>query len=83
MSRGSFGTENGYRLKNDDNYKFVSVGTVDWENYTSETANHKYVLGILLDTRFLIDSYSKHNTSEIENLSNLISESLKEYRTNF
>ena len=70
-------------INKDDNYKFVSVGTVDWENYTSETANHKYVLGILLDTRFLIDGYSKHNTSEIETLSNLISESLKEYRTNF
>lgn len=67
-------------LRNDDNYKFVSVGTVDWETYTPETANHKYVLGVLVDTRFLMDSYSRHNNSEIEELSNLIVESLKEYR---
>lgn len=67
-------------LRNDDNYKFVSVGTVDWETYTSETANHKYVLGVLVDTRFLIDSYSRHNNSEIEELSNLILESLAKYK---
>lgn len=68
-------------IKKDDNYKFVSVGTVDWETYTSETANHKYVLGILVDTRFLIETYSKHTIGEIEKLSNLIIESLENYRS--
>lgn len=64
----------------DKNYKFVSVGTADWETYDNSTPNHKYVLGILLDTRYIMETYTRHNNSEIENLTNLIVESLSEYR---
>lgn len=64
------------------NYKFVSVGTADWEKYVPSTPNYYYVLGILLDTTYAIRSYSKHNVNEIEKLSELIIESLKDFRAN-
>ena len=65
----------------DTKLKFVSVGTADWEEYNCDTLNYAYVLGILLDTKWLVSSYSKHNESEIEILADLIEKSLIEYRT--
>ena len=62
-------------------YKFVSVGTVDWINYSPATEAYKYVLGILLDTSHVINTFAKHNMSEIEDLSRLIELSAKEYLT--
>lgn len=59
-------------------YKFVSVGTADWKPNDSDK-NYHYVLGILLDTRHIIDTYAKHNLSEIEEMSELIEQSLSEY----
>ena len=44
------------------------------------SANYNYVLGILVDTRYLIEQNSKHNTTEIEILSDLIVSSLATYR---
>lgn len=61
-------------------YKFVSVGTADWKPYDDLSANYNYVLGILVDTRYLLEQHSKHNISEIEKLSDLIVSSLAEYR---
>lgn len=61
-------------------YKFVSVGTADWKPYNDMSANYNYVLGILVDTRYLIEQNSKHNTTEIEILSDLIVSSLATYR---
>ncbi len=61
-------------------YKFVSVGTADWKPYDDMSANYNYVLGILADTRYLIEQNSKHNTTEIEILSDLIVSSLATYR---
>lgn len=61
-------------------YKFVSVGTADWKTYSDMRANYDYVLGILLDTRYLIEQHNKHNMSEIEKLSELIVFSLDTYR---
>lgn len=61
-------------------YKFVSVGTADWKPYSDMNANYNYVLGILVDTRYLIEQYSKHKTHEIESLSELIVSSLAIYR---
>lgn len=61
-------------------YKFVSVATADWKAYNAETPNYYYVLGILLDTRYLMTSYTKHNTSEIMKLCSLIESSLQTYR---
>ena len=65
---------------NDENYKFVSVGTADWEIYDNNTPNHKFVLGILLDTRYIMETFMRHNSNEIETLANLIVTSLAEYR---
>lgn len=66
--------------KGADKTKFVSVGTADWEIYSKNTPNYAYVLGILLDTRWLITEYSKYNESEIESLARMIEESLNTYR---
>ena len=60
----------------DEHYKFVSVGTSNWKDYSASPPNYYYVLGILLDTRFIIEEYSKRNMSEIEALSELIIKSL-------
>jgi len=60
----------------EENYKLVSIGTADWEKYSPSTPNYCYVLGILLDTRFAIETYAKHNLLEIVELSKLIEEGL-------
>lgn len=65
------------------NYKLVSIAKADWKNYSSNTANYYYVLGVLLDTRYVVETYSKHNAKDIFELSELIQTSLKEYRVNF
>ena len=64
----------------EDVLKFVSVGTADWIDYSPETANYKYVLGILLDTRHIMQTYSRLNRREILNMSELILDSLQAYR---
>lgn len=64
----------------DDVIKFVSVGTADWIDYVPQTENYKYVLGILIDTKYLMDNYTRYNISEIEKMSKLIIESLAGYR---
>lgn len=61
-------------------YKFVSIGTADWKLYSAQTPNYNYVLGVLVDTRFLLTLYTKHNVVEINRLCSLIEESLSEYR---
>lgn len=65
----------------EESYKFVSVGTADWKTYSPASANYDYVLGILLDTRYIMEQLSKHNPGEIEVLSDLIMTSLDEYRS--
>ena len=65
----------------DEHYRFVSVGTADWKTYGINSANYEYVLGILMDTRYLLEQHSKHNASEIEALSDLIVSSLATYRS--
>ena len=69
---------NAEESKCDRPYKFVSVGTADWKPNNSEK-NYNYVLGILLDTRYIIDTYARHNLTEIEELSDLINESLSSF----
>jgi len=61
-------------------YKFVSVGTADWKPYNEYTENYNYVIGILVDTRTLLETYAKHNYTEIVSLCSLIEESLQFYR---
>lgn len=63
-------------------YKFVSVGTADWIIYSPDTENYKYVLGILLDTKYIMRVYTRHSEREILNMSQLIMDALKTYRDN-
>jgi hypothetical protein len=71
-----------YSAKDGNVMKFVSVATVDWEEYNCNTLNYAYVLGILVDTKWIISNYSKHNETEIENLAELIEKSLVDFRKN-
>ena len=70
-----------YESKDDEIIKFTSVATADWETYSNTTKNYAYVLGILLDTRWLIANYVKHNLAEIENMADKIEKSLQYYRS--
>lgn len=69
------------RNEGDLPYKFVSVGTADWKKYTEGTPNYNYVLGILLDTTYLIESYTRKSIPEIEAITQLIENSLATYRS--
>lgn len=66
--------------QNGEKFKFVSVGKADWETYGKTAPNYAYVLGILLDTKYLLTEYVRHNNLEIENLADTIEASLKEFR---
>lgn len=67
------------KLHNDSEpYMFVGIGTADWKPIESNKKYHN-VLGILMDTRYLINTYSKHNSMEIETLANMIEEIYEEY----
>lgn len=44
-------------------------------------SNYAYVLGILVDTRYLINEYAKHDQSQIDRLSEIIETSLEYYRS--
>ena len=65
----------------DEPLKFVSMGTADWIEYSPETENYKFVLGILLDTKHIMQSYTRHSGREILNMSQLILDSIQSYRT--
>ena len=69
-----------YNAAGGEKAKFVSVGTADWEQYSSQTPNYAYVLGLLLDTKWLLAEYTRHNDAEIERLATLIEQSLISYR---
>lgn len=69
-----------YESQDEDVLKFVSVGTGDWIHYNNQTPNYKYVLTILLDTKYIMDTYSKHNMKDIDMMSEFIEKSLMEYR---
>lgn len=66
--------------QDDEHLRFVSVGTADWIEYSQETENYKYVLGILLDTKYLMQTYTKHSGRDILKMSQIILESLQSYR---
>ena len=69
-----------YKSENLDKWKFVSIGSADWEEYNSKTYNYAYILALLLDSKWIINEYSRHNDYEIEKLANLIETSLNSYR---
>ena len=63
-----------------DKYQVVSVGLTTWEQYSKNTPNYAYILGILVDTKWLISNYTRKNDNEIETLSLLIENQLEKYR---
>ena len=65
-----------YKSNNEEKIKFVSIGTAGWEHYNINTPNYAYILGLLVDTRWLITNYSRHSDLEIEKLASLIERSL-------
>lgn len=70
-----FSAENG-----EDVLRFVSVGTGDWIRYDKNTSNYKYVLVILLDTKYIMDTYSRHNMKDIDMMAHFIEEKLREFK---
>ena len=64
----------------EDILKFVGVGTGDWISYDKDTSNYKYVLVILLDTKYIMDTYSRHNMKEIDMMASYIEEKLEEFK---
>lgn len=66
--------------RTDDGLRFVSVGLGDWIKYGKDTENYKYVLGILLDTKYIMNTYSKHNLAEIDRMAEFITNSLAKFR---
>ena len=66
--------------RTDDGLRFVSVGLGDWIKYGKDTENYKYVLGILMDTKYLMDTYSRHNLSEIDRMAEFIMSSLERFK---
>ena len=69
-----------YNSGSSEKMKFVSVGTADWETYNQDTMNYAYVAGILIDTKWIISEYVRHNMPEIEKLADLIEDSLLSFR---
>lgn len=69
-----------YESKDGEVYKFVSVATGDWINYNKYTLNYNYVLAVLVDTKYIMDTYSRHNLEEIYKMSMFIEKSLEDFR---
>lgn len=69
-----------YAAMDNEIFKFTSVATADWETYDKSTFNYAYVLGMLLDTKWLITNFVRHNNEEIEKLASAIENSLRLYR---
>ncbi|MFI3236596.1 MAG: LlaJI family restriction endonuclease [Lachnospiraceae bacterium] len=57
--------------KQDDEYKFVGIATADWKDSDKQYEN---VVGLLLDTKHLMDNCYRQNGGEIEKISALIQE---------
>ncbi len=66
--------------ENEDVLKFVSVGTGDWIHYDEKTLNYKYVMVILLDTKYIMDTYSRHNMKDIDMMADYIEEKLIKFK---
>lgn len=69
-----------YDSTDSEKYKFVSVATADWETYDENTKNYAYVIGILLDTKWLMSNYVRRNITEIELLADEIESSISWFR---
>ena len=67
----------------DEVLSFVSVATGDWIKYDQDTLNYKYVLVILLDTRYIMDTYSRQNMKDIDMMAEFIQDSLLSYKEKY
>lgn len=67
----------------DEVLSFVSVATGDWIKYDQDTLNYKYVLVILLDTRYIMDTYSRQNMKDIDMMAEFIQDSLLLYKERY
>lgn len=72
-----------YESDTNEVIKFVSVATADWETYNDKTKNYAYVLGMLLDTKWLITKCARHSAIDIEKMADAIEKSLEYYRSNY
>ena len=70
-----------YTGENGTHFEFASVGLAEWINYSDKTENYKYVLAILLDTKYIMQTYARHDAKEILELSEFILDSIREYRS--
>lgn len=61
------------------NIEFACVGTGDWLRYDNSTPHYAYVLGILMDTKWLMAHYIRHNNIEIAALAEKLETSLACY----
>lgn len=59
---------------NSKNYEFIGIATGDWKKSDKTYEN---VVGVLVDTKYLIDSCSRENNREIDRLSSLIEENIR------
>ncbi len=59
----------------DEDYKFIGIATADWKD---SNKNYEKVAGLLLDTKHLISNCYKQNGKEIEKISEMIEEFIKE-----
>ncbi len=60
--------------KQDDEYKFVGIATADWKDRDKQYEN---VVGLLLDTKYLMDNCYRQNDGEIEKISGVIENSIR------
>lgn len=67
-------SKSGERFKTDKNYKYIGYADADWKDF-----NHRYehIEGILLDVNYLMNTCTRLNKNEIEELSQLILDSFE------
>ncbi len=49
----------------EEKYKFIGIATADWKE---NTRNYEKIVGLLVDTRHLIESYARYNLLEIDRI---------------
>ena len=61
----------------EEKYEFVGIATADWKTSSS---NYEKVIGLLLDTRHLIESYARYNLHEIDRVIQKIEAEAKRHK---
>lgn len=58
------------------------IATADWKVYDENTPNYCYIAAVLLDTRHIVETYTRKDMAEIEKMSRLIEEAVVRCRKN-